>query len=355
VTAAVRVVVVEDSPVQRAHLVDILQAEDDIAVVGQAGDPHEAVSLVHRLRPDVVTMDLGLSGEGGIGAIERIMADLPTPILVLSARVTCAGSAAAVESLLAGAVDSLPRPERWDAETERQVRCRVRLLSRVTVVAHPRGRRRPPAPDPHRAPPVAIAASTGGPAALAEILPRLAGLAVPVLVVQHLHPQLVDGFIGWMQRVSALPVVVAADGDRPQPGVVYIAPAGAHLKLALAPGAPIGPVRPPRTIPTGGRRLVLDPDPAGPHQPSADELFASVAVTAGGQSVGVVLTGMGDDGAAGLLDLRRQGAVTIAQDEPTSVVFGMPHAAQRLGAAIEVLGLGQIPGAIRAAVARLVR
>jgi two-component system, chemotaxis family, protein-glutamate methylesterase/glutaminase len=141
---------------------------------------------------------------------------------------------------------------------------------------------------------------------------------VPVLVVQHLHPQLVDGFVGWMQRVSALPVVVAASGDRPQPGVVYVAPAGAHLKLA-------------------------------------DELFVSVAATAGGQSVGVLLTGMGDDGAAGLLDLRRQGAVTIAQDEPTSVVFGMPQAAQRLGAATEVLGLGQIPGAIRGAVARLVR
>ena len=140
---AVRVVVVEDSPVQRAHLVGLLQAEHDITVIGQAADP---------------------------------------------------------------------------AEAERQVRCRVRLLSGVTVVDHPRGRRRPPAPDPHRAPPVAIAASTGGPAALAILLPRLGGLAVPVLVVQHLHPHLVDGFVGWMQRVSALPVVVAADGDRPQPG-----------------------------------------------------------------------------------------------------------------------------------------
>jgi CheB methylesterase len=143
VTAVRVVVVVEDSPVQRAHLVGLLQAEHDITVIGQAADP---------------------------------------------------------------------------AEAERQVRCRVRLLSGVTVVDHPRGRRRPPAPDPHRAPPVAIAASTGGPAALAILLPRLGGLAVPVLVVQDLHPHLVDGFVGWMQRVSALPVVVAADGDRPQPG-----------------------------------------------------------------------------------------------------------------------------------------
>jgi two-component system, chemotaxis family, protein-glutamate methylesterase/glutaminase len=115
------------------------------------------------------------------------------------------------------------------------------------------------------------------------------------------------------------------------------------------------PAGSPRAIPTGGRRLVLDPDPPGLHRPSADELFRSVAATAGGQAVGVLLTGMGEDGAAGLLALRRQGAVTIAQDEPTSVVFGMPRAAQRLGAAAEVLGLGQIPGTIRGAVARLVR
>jgi two-component system chemotaxis response regulator CheB len=334
---AVRVVVVEDSTVQRAHLVEVLEAERDIAVVGEAGDAVAAVELVRRLRPEVVTMDLGLPGEGGLAAIERIMADLPTPILVLSVRVTGAGSAAAVESLLAGAVEALPKPERWDAEAERQLRCKVRLLSGVTVVAHPRGRRRPWAPDPDRAPLVAIAASTGGPAALAEILPGLAGLAAPVLVVQHLHPQLVDGFVGWMQRVASLPVVMAAAGDRPQPGVVYIAPTSAHLKLGG----------------TAGRRLVLDPEPAGLHRPSADELFSSVAASAGRASVGVLLTGMGDDGAAGLLAMRRRGAATIAQDGRSSVVDGMPGAARRLGAAGEVLDLGRIPAAIRAAVTRL--
>jgi two-component system, chemotaxis family, protein-glutamate methylesterase/glutaminase len=335
VTPPVRVVVVEDSPLQRAHLVDALQAEPDIAVVGQAGDPVEALAVVGRLRPEVVTMDLGLPGEGGLGAIERIMAAVPTPILVVSGLVTCGGSAAAVEALLAGAVEALPKPDRWDAEAARQLRCRVRLLRSVTVVAHPRGRRRPPAPG--QAPPVAIAASTGGPAALAEILPALGGLAAPVLVVQHLHPQLVDGFLGWMRRVAAMPVVVAADGDRPQPGVVYVAPSGTHLRL----------------VERAGRRLALDPDPAGLHRPSADELFASVAAAAGPASVGVLLTGMGDDGAAGLLELRRRGAATIVQDEPTSVVFGMPQAAVRLGAAGDVLGLARIPAGIRAAVARL--
>jgi two-component system, chemotaxis family, protein-glutamate methylesterase/glutaminase len=337
VTPAVRVVVVEDSPVQRAHLVDVLQEEGDIAVVGQAGDPPEALALVGRLRPDVVTMDLGLPGEGGLGAIEQIMAGAPTPILVVSALVTAGGSAAAVEALLAGAVEALPKPRRWDAEAARQLRCRVRLLASVAVVAHPRGRRPLPAPEPGQAPPVAIAASTGGPAALAEVLAGLGGLAASVLVVQHLHPQLVDGFLGWMRRVAAMPVVVAADGDRPQPGVVYVAPTGAHLKL----------------VDRAGRRLVLDPDPVGLHRPSADELFASVAAAAGRSSVGVLLTGMGDDGAAGLLDLRRTGAATIVQDERSSVVFGMAQAALRLGAAGDVLGLAAIPAGIRAAVARL--
>ena len=128
-TAPVRLVVVEDSPVQRAHLREVLEADRDIAVVGQAGDPVEAVAMVRRLRPDVVTMDLGLPGEGGLGAIEWIMAEVPTPILVLSARATCAASAAAVESLLAGAVEALPRPEPWDLEAERQ----VRLLAKGAV------------------------------------------------------------------------------------------------------------------------------------------------------------------------------------------------------------------------------
>jgi two-component system chemotaxis response regulator CheB len=331
VTPPVRVVVVEDSPLQRAHLVDALQAERDIAVVGQAGDPFEALALVGRLRPEVVTMDLGLPGEGGLGAIERIMAAVPTPILVVSALVTCGGSAAAVEALLAGAVEALPKPDRWDAGAARQLRCRVRLLRSVTVVAHPRGRRRPPAPG--QAPPVAIAASTGGPAALAEILPALGGLAAPVLVVQHLHPQLVDGFLGWMRRVAAMPVVVAADGDRPQPGVVYVAPGGTHLRL----------------VERAGRRLVLNPDPPGLHRPSADELFASVATAAGPASVGVLLTGMGDDGARGLMEVRLRGGVTIVQDAETSAVYGMPRAAAQAGAAGQVLPLEEIGPAIRRA------
>jgi two-component system chemotaxis response regulator CheB len=337
VTPAVRVVVVEDSPVQRARLVAALEAEGDIRVLGQAGDGADALALVRHLRPDVVTMDLGLPGEGGMAAIEHIMADVPTPVLVLSAQVSGAASGAAMEALLAGALEALPKPERWDDDAERLLRGRVRLLSKVTVVAHPRGRRRPAARDPAGPPLVAIAASTGGPAALAELLPGLDELPAAVLLVQHLHPQLVDGFVSWMQRVTALRVVMAADGDHPQPGVVYVAPAGSHLKLA------------PRS------RLALDAAPPRLHRPSADELFSSVAASAARTSVGVLLTGMGADGAAGLLALREGGGATIAQDERSSVVFGMPRAAQQLGAASQVLPLDRIPGAIRAAVGRLAR
>ena len=167
------------------------------------------------------------------------MAGLPTPILVLSAT---------------GDLRRLRRRGRGPARRGRRGAAQARALGRrgrapaaLPGAAAQRGHgRRPPARPPPAAgpptrtarPPVAIAASTGGPAALAEILPSLGGLAVPVLVVQHLHPQLVDGFVGWMQRVSALPVVVAADGDRPQPGIVYIAPAGAHLKLVPPPACP---------------------------------------------------------------------------------------------------------------------
>jgi two-component system, chemotaxis family, protein-glutamate methylesterase/glutaminase len=330
----VRVVVVEDSMVQRARLVAALQAEDDIEVVASAGSTAEAFELVRRLRPDVVTVDLDLPGENGLVAIERIMAEVPTPILVLSARVTGDSSADAVESLLAGAVEALPKPERWDAAAEQLLRGRIRLLANVTVVAHPRGRRHPAAADPV-APVVGIGASTGGPAALAAVLPELGGLPAPVVVVQHLHVQLVKGFVDWMGRVAACPVVVAEHGERLQPGVVYIAPAGRHTRL--------GP----------DRRLVVETEPERLHRPSADELFASLAGHAGPSGVGVLLTGMGEDGATGLLELRRRGGATFAQDEASSVVFGMPAAAQRLGAATEVLPLAEVPGAIRAAVARL--
>jgi two-component system chemotaxis response regulator CheB len=179
---------------------------------------------------------------------------------------------------------------------------------------------------------VGIAASAGGPAALAVILPSIGGLLAPVLVVQHLDERFLEGFLAWMARISALPVVLATDGVLLRPGVVYLAPHGQHLKLGR------------------GDRTVLDIAPPLLHRPSADQLFLSMAARAGRRGVGVVLTGMGDDGAVGLLALRRAGGATLVQDRETSAVYGMPSAAGRLDAADRELPLDRLAGAIRAAV-----
>ena len=333
-----RVVVVEDSLVQRAHLVRMLEADGDIQVVGQAVGATEAIKLVAAVRPDVVTLDLQIPDGGGQLVVEQIMAFTPTPILVLSAAVANHGSQAAVEALMAGAMEALPKPATWNAAAEAAVRDRVRALRRVSVVRHPRGgrtARRHPAPTARPGPGqpvVAIGASAGGPAALAVVLAGLADVRASVLVVQHLHADFVGGLVSWMSRVSALPVELARHGTCLRPGVVTIAPGDLHLKV------------------TAGERIELDASPPSVHCPSVDVLFSSVAINVAGPKVGVLLTGMGQDGAAGLLELRRHNGMTIAQDEATAAVFGMPRAAQRLGAAVQVLPLGDIAAAIARAV-----
>jgi two-component system chemotaxis response regulator CheB len=181
-------------------------------------------------------------------------------------------------------------------------------------------------------PVVGIATSAGGPSALAAILPAIGGLAAPVLVVQHLDPRFHEDFLRWMARISALPLEPPHAGAALRPGVVYVAVPGRHLKL--------GP----------GRTIALDLDPPGLHRPSADQLFLSIAARAGRAGVGVILTGMGDDGAVGLRELLRAGGTTLVQDRASSAVHGMPQAAERLGAAGATLPLGGIAAAINQAV-----
>jgi two-component system chemotaxis response regulator CheB len=223
----------------------------------------------------------------------------------------------------------------------------VRTIRNVPVVRHLRGRLRPtpPASDttPRPAQPtrpssregsrhdscvVAMAASTGGPPALATVLAGLRNVTGPVLIVQHIHPDFVGGLISWMARISPLPVVLARHGSPMLDGHVYIGPGDSHLRL--------GP----------GRTVHLTQTPVTVHRPSADQLFESVARHAGANSVGVLLTGMGDDGAAGLQMMHAEGAHTIVQDKDTSAVYGMPRAAKLLGAATQELPLGSIAEAI---------
>jgi len=342
-----RVVVVEDSLVQRAKLVAVLEADADIKVIGEATTALEAIALVASLRPDVVTLDLNIPDGGGQYALERIMASTPTPILVLSSTVSDESSAPAVEALVGGALLAVPKPLQWTAEFESELRRSIRTIRSVPVIRHMRGRLRDlPARPTRRMSPtalqpppsgrankaescvVAIAASTGGPPALAAVLEGLANLRAPVLIVQHIHPDFVKGLVDWMDRVSPLEVLMAVHGRVLRDGCVHIAPGGTHLRL--------------------GRdwRIELVDEPASVHRPSADQLFESVALNARAKGIGVLLTGMGDDGAAGLAAMHRVGSLTIAQDQATSAVFGMPQAAQRLGAVDQQLPLHGIAAAI---------
>jgi two-component system, chemotaxis family, protein-glutamate methylesterase/glutaminase len=345
--APARVVVVEDSLVQRAKLIAVLEADADIKVVGEATTALEAIAMVASLRPDVVTLDLNIPAGGGQYALERIMASTPTPILVLSSTVADESSAPAVEALVGGALLAVPKPLQWTEEFESELRRSVRTIRNVPVIRHMRGRlrtlsaRTTGTPPLSPAPPtpngrvnkaascvVAIAASTGGPPALAAVLEGLAHLKAPVLVVQHIHPDFVKGLVDWMARISPIEVVMAIHGQALRRGCVHIAPGGTHLRI--------------------GRdwRIELVDAPATVHRPSADQLFESVAMHAGDRGIGVLLTGMGDDGAVGLAAMHRSGALTIAQDQATSAVFGMPRAAQRLGVVDQQLPLASIAAAI---------
>ena len=344
----VRVVVVEDSLVQRANLVAVLEADGDITVIGEAATAPEAIAMVAALRPDVVTLDLHIPDGGGQHALEQIMATTPTPVLVLSSTVQDGASIPAVEALVGGALLAVPKPARWTPAFEAGLRRDVRMIRRVVVIRHLRGRNRPPAPPAGSSPSVpapgspapratsscvvAIAASTGGPAALATVLGGLTQLTVPVLIVQHIHPDFVQGLIDWMTKVSPIAVELAHQGQVLRCGHAYIGPGGTHLHLGR------------------DRRVELVTAPETVHRPSADELFASVAARAGSNGVGVLLTGMGDDGAVGLAEMHRRGAHTIVQDEATSAVYGMPLAAARLGGADRQLPLPAIADAILTAV-----
>jgi two-component system chemotaxis response regulator CheB len=336
-TAQLRVLVIEDASAQRTQLVQALRADGDITIVGHADTADDVVTVVETSRPDAIVLDLHLQNGTSRDAIEQIMARKPTPILVLSARIDDRRSPGAVDALVAGALEALPRPQRWTADRGAELRRTVHQISKVLVIRHPRGglARNAPrrsAPQPLHQPVVAVAASTGGPSALAALLGGLGGLDAPVLVVQHLHPDFTSGLVDWMSRASSLPVELAEHGRTIRPGRVYVAPGERHLRL----GANL--------------RIELDANPVGLHRPSADQLFQSVAERAGGAGIGVLLTGMGDDGARGLLAIHRTGGRTLAQDEESCAVFGMPKAAKRLGAVTDLLPLGELPAAIRHAV-----
>jgi two-component system chemotaxis response regulator CheB len=328
-----RVLVVDDSLVVREMLTQILASDPGIEVVGAAKDGREAVDMVASLKPDLVTMDIHMPDMDGLEATERIMAFHPTPILVVSSSVHGEGIGAAFEALAAGALEVVKKPEPADwADMERigtEIIRKAKLLSRVRVITHVRGRHRAGARrDVTGGAPVsrdgkslvAIGSSTGGPSALQKVLePLPADLPVPVVVAQHIADGFVPGLVAWLDGQCAVHVKVAERKETMRPGVVYVSPTGGNVEV------------------DSNAVRVRDPLPGQLYVPSADTLFTSVARAHRSAAVGVILTGMGNDGARGLKAMLDAGCATIAQDEVTCVVFGMPKAAIDLHAAQQVL------------------
>jgi two-component system chemotaxis response regulator CheB len=318
----------------------ILDSDPGIQVVGTATTGIEVVELVRRLRPDLVTMDIHMPQMNGLEATERIMAFHPTPILVVSSSVHGEGMGLAFDALKLGALEVIKKPEPRDwadlGRIGKDVLRRVKILARVKVITHVRGRRDHRDEYPlgvalrsvtHGV--VAIGSSTGGPSALLAVFEKLpASFSAPILVAQHIADGFVPGLVSWLDASAAIRVVAAEHGVVPVPGTAYVAPTGANMVLE-------------------GKRIVLiAPAHHQVYIPGADCLFDSVAGAYRQRAIGVILTGMGADGASGLKRMHDLGASTIAQDEESCTVFGMPRAAIELGAVDRVMPLGKIGSAL---------
>jgi two-component system chemotaxis response regulator CheB len=345
----IRVLVVEDSLTVRRRLCDVLAADAELAVVGEAADGKQAIELCQALKPDVITMDMMLPVMTGLAATEYIMAYCPTPILVVSSSLQRGELFRTYDALAAGAVDVLEKPDgsEADGQWEQRLVAGVKMVSRIRVITHLRARlgafAQPRAPAPHwPAPPaqrprcavIAIGASTGGPGAIVQVLQALpARVRAPVLLVLHINEPFGSAFAEWLDAQTPRRVAYAKDGEPL---------AGAAGRVLMAP--------PDRHLLLQDGRLLLTQDPERHScRPSVDVLFESVAQDKAAAAAACLLTGMGRDGAAGLLAIRRAGGFTIAQDEASSVVYGMPREAALLGAAEAILPLGEIGAALAAA------
>ena len=343
----IRVLVVEDSLTVLRRLVEVLGADPAIEIVGEATDGKRAIELAKRLKPDIITLDMMLPVMTGVAVTEYIMAHFPTPILIVSSSTNRGELYRTYDALAAGAVDVLDKPkgDEPDGQWEAKLLAAVKLVSRIKVITHPRmrmgslGRAADPlAPEPPpRAPSehcevVAIGASTGGPAAVIDVLRAMpADFPLPILLVLHIGEPFGLGFADWLDGQVPHRVKYARDGEAlGTKGRVIMAPVDKHM-----------------VVDNGLVRLHGGPERFS-CRPSVDVLFESVAREFGNCAVAALLTGMGRDGASGLLDIRRAGGFTIAQDEASSVVYGMPREAAILGAAEKIMPLSAIGPALAA-------
>lgn len=332
----IRAVIADDSATARQLLRAILEEEGDIRVIAEARDGVEAVTTVDEMRPDIVLMDVHMPRADGLHATKEIMMRAPTPIVIVSSMAQ-RDVDLSLSATHAGALLALPKPagpsSERHAEEARELRQMVRAMAGVKVVrrwASGSETLRRATPRPRSAPAhadiVCMAASTGGPAALRRVLVDLPlGFPAPILIVQHIARGFTAGFAEWLGSACALPVVVATSGERMRPGTVYVAPDDRHLGVRADGGI-----------------FTSAAEPISGFRPSATFLFATAGAAYGERMVGVVLTGMGSDGAEGLEAAHRAGAYVLAQDEQSSVVFGMAGEAVRLGAVDAVVPLDVI-------------
>lgn len=343
--ARIRVLVVDDSSTVREVFARELSRDPGIEVVGAVPDPYAARDLIVNLRPDVVTLDIEMPRMDGLTFLRKLMRHYPLPVVIISS-LTTKGGAVALEAIDSGAVEVMSKPAADCAFAEMG----AELREKVKAAAAVRMARREAASPAPAAPPrlslakagravVAIGASTGGTQALQRVLTALPANTPGIVVVQHMPEHFTRSFAERLDSLCEMAVKEAEDGDAVVPGRVLIAPGNYHMLLERS-GA--------------GYRVAVKPGPlVSRHRPSVDVLFRSVARSAGAGAVGAILTGMGNDGAAGLRAMRDAGAETLAQDEATCVVFGMPREAINAGAAVQVVPLPAMAGKILEACAKV--
>lgn len=325
----IRVLIVEDSPVEQALLVHILGSDPQLQVAGVAGDGEKAVAAIKKLKPDLVTMDIHMPRLNGFETTRRLMEETPLPIVIVSGSFSSSDIDKTFRALEAGALTVVRKPHgighpHYDEDARELIKT-VKTMSEVKVVRRwPKARSaEPPPPLPTtlrqhaeiRA--VAIGASTGGPSVIQTILTGLPrNFAAPVFIVQHITSGFIHGFVTWLTATTGFTAKVATHGESPQPGRAYFAPDGCHMAVG-----------------SDGRIAITRDAPDNGLRPSVSRLFRSVGEVFGNNCVAVLLTGMGKDGAEELKALRSRGAITIVQDRESSVVFGMPGEALKLDAA----------------------
>ncbi|BCI71950.1 response regulator [Sphingomonas sp. S17] len=331
---AVRTLIVDDSPTMRALIAGMLSRDPDIEVVGAANGPHQAREMIKALDPDVITLDVEMPDMNGLDFLERVMRLRPMPVVMLST-LTQAGADTTIRALELGAVECCAKPATNCLDP--------RLAESVKAAASSRRIRvrdmAPAAPvpvanfNPRAGSLIAIGASTGGVEALIQVLSGFPANCPPTVIVQHMPATFTTSFAARLDRLSKPTVAEARHGQPLMPGHVYLAPGGTHH---LEVGGTDGQYR---------ARLIPD-DPMSGHRPSVDRLFHSVAKNVGDKAVGAILTGMGRDGADGLLAMRRKGSFTVGQDQESCVVYGMPGVAQEVGAVTKQLTLTRVAPAL---------